>query len=252
MEEVNVVSGMRKFEPLDLQTKGEKKIKPSIEEPPELELKLLSNHLKWRVCMDYRKLIAATKKDHFPLSFIDQMLDRLAGKEYYCFLDNYSGYNHITIAQEDQYETTYTCPYGTFAFHIMPFGLCNDPGTFQMCMMAIFLDFLAIFSDFLERSVEIFMDDFSVFGESVKEGLSSLEEVLKKYNERRLVLNWEKFHFMVKEGIVLGHKISNVGLKVVLAKINVVSKFPPPSDVKPLKSFLGHNGFYIRFIKRFS
>ena len=84
----------------------------------------------WRICMDYRKLNKATRKDHFPLPFIDQMLDRLAGKEFYCFLDGYSGYNQIAIAPEDQHKTTFTCPFGTFAFRRMPFGLCNAPATF--------------------------------------------------------------------------------------------------------------------------
>ena len=83
----------------------------------------------WRICIDYRKLNKATRKDHAPLSFLDQMLDRLAGHEYYCFLDGYSGYNQITIALEDQEKTTFTCPYGTFAFRRMPFGLCNAKGT---------------------------------------------------------------------------------------------------------------------------
>ena len=127
----------------------------------------------WRICMDYRKLNAATKKDHFPLPFIDQMLDRLAGNEFFCFLDGYSGYNQIMIALEDQEKTTFTCPYGTFAFRRMPFGLCNAPGTFQRCMMAIF-------SDYLEQSVEVFMDDFSVFGKSYDECLTNLERVLKR------------------------------------------------------------------------
>ena len=84
----------------------------------------------WRICIDYRKLNKATRKDHFPLPFLDQMLDRLAGHEYYSFLDGYSGYNQITISPEDQEKTTFTCPYGTFAFRRMPFGLCNALGTF--------------------------------------------------------------------------------------------------------------------------
>ncbi|KAL4369598.1 hypothetical protein GQ457_05G019040 [Hibiscus cannabinus] len=113
----------------------------------------------WRICMDYRKLNKATKKDHFPLPFIDQMLDRLAGKEFYCFLDGYSGYNQIAIAPEDQEKTTFTCPYGTYAFRRMPFGLCNAPATFQRCM-------LAIFSDMVEEYLEVFMEDFSVSGET--------------------------------------------------------------------------------------
>ena len=83
-----------------------------------------------RLCMDYRKLNKATRKAHFPLLFIDQMLDRLAGKEFYCFLDGYSRYNQIEIAPKDQEKMTFTCPYGTFAFRRMSFGLCNAPATF--------------------------------------------------------------------------------------------------------------------------
>ena len=114
---------------------------------------------EWRICIDYRKLNKATRKDHFPLSFLDQMLDGLAGHEYYCFLDGYSSYNQIVIAPEDQEKTTFTCPYGTFSFRRMPFGLCNVPGAFLPCMMAIF-------SDMVEKIIEVFMDDFSVLGSS--------------------------------------------------------------------------------------
>ncbi|GKF05252.1 reverse transcriptase domain-containing protein, partial [Tanacetum coccineum] len=92
----------------------------------------------WRVCIDYRNLNDATRKDHFPLPFMDQMLERLAGNEYYCFLAGFSGYFKIPIDPKDQEKTTFTCPYGTFAYRRMPFGLCNALGTFQRCMMAIF------------------------------------------------------------------------------------------------------------------
>ncbi|KAL4333714.1 hypothetical protein GQ457_07G007390 [Hibiscus cannabinus] len=199
----------------------------------------------WRVCMDYRKLNKATRKDHFPLPFIDQMLDRLAGKQFYCFLDGYSGYNQIAIALEDQSKTTFTCPYGTFAFRRMPFGLCNAPATFQRCMTAIF-------SDLNEDCLEIFMDDFSTFGEDFDNCLGNLVKVLKRCKETNLVLNWEKCHFMVDEGIVLGHKISSKGMEVDKAKIEVISKLPPPTTVKGIRSFLGHAGFYRRFIGDFS
>ena len=107
----------------------------------------------WRVCIDYRKLNAATSKDHFPLPFIDQIIEKLSGKKFYCFLDGYSGYNQIAIHPEDQSKTSFTCPYGVFAFRRMPFGLCNAPATFQRCMMAIF-------SHMVGDSLEIFMDDF--------------------------------------------------------------------------------------------
>nr|GEX92360.1 reverse transcriptase domain-containing protein [Tanacetum cinerariifolium] len=96
----------------------------------------------WRVCIDYRKLNEATRKDHFPLLFMDQMLERLAGNQYYYFLDGFSGYFQIPIDPKDQEKTTFTCPYGTFAYRRMPFGLCNAPGTFQRCMMAIFHDMI--------------------------------------------------------------------------------------------------------------
>nr|GEZ69747.1 reverse transcriptase domain-containing protein [Tanacetum cinerariifolium] len=85
----------------------------------------------WRVCIDYHKLNEATRKDHFPLPFMDQMLKRLTENEYYCFLDGFSGYFQIPIDPHNQEKTTFTCPYGTFAYRRMPFGLCNAPGTFQ-------------------------------------------------------------------------------------------------------------------------
>ncbi|RDX96883.1 hypothetical protein CR513_20409, partial [Mucuna pruriens] len=92
----------------------------------------------WRVCIDYRKLNQPTRKDHFPLPFIDQVLEKLSGKSYYCFLDGFSGYMQIHIAPEDQHRTTFTYPFGTFAYTRMPFGLCNAPSTFQHCMINIF------------------------------------------------------------------------------------------------------------------
>lgn len=199
----------------------------------------------WRVCIDYRKLNNATRKDHFPLPFIDQMLERLAGHAYYCFLDGYSGYNQIPIAPDDQEKTTFTCPYGTFAYRRMPFGLCNAPATFQRCMMSIF-------SDMVGNMIEVFMDDFSVFGKSFKECLEHLGKVLQQCEDSNLVLNWEKCHFMVQEGIVLGHLISAWGIEVDKAKIQVIDKLPPPVTVKGVRSFLGHAGFHRRFIKDFS
>ncbi|XP_062145315.1 uncharacterized protein LOC133852559, partial [Alnus glutinosa] len=166
----------------------------------------------WRVCIDYRKLNTATRKDHFPLPFIDQMVERLARHEYYCFLDGYSGYNQVPVDPEDQEKTTFTCPFETFAYRRMPFGLCNAPATFQRCM-------ISIFSDMVERFLEAFMDDFSVFG-------SSFEECL--------------------------HHLTLVLIEVDKAKVDLISNLPPPRTVKEVRSFLGHAGFYRRFIQDFS
>nr|GEZ33925.1 reverse transcriptase domain-containing protein [Tanacetum cinerariifolium] len=139
---------------------------------------------RWRVCIDYRKLNEATRKDHFPLLFMDQMLERLAGNEYYCFLDGFSG-----------------------------------------CM-------LAIFHDMVEKTMEVFMDDFSIFGDSFENCLSRLDKMLQRCEDTNLSLNWEKSHFMVKEGIVLGHKISKNGIEVDRAKVDVIAKLPHPTTVK--------------------
>ena len=152
----------------------------------------------WRVCIDYRKLNMVTRKNHFPLPFIDQILDMLARYECYCFLDSYSRYNQIAIAAEDEKKTTFTCPYGTFAFRRMPFGLCNAPTTFQRCMMVIF-------SNMVEDIMDVFMDDFFLIESSFDHCLHNLACVLRRYKEKNLVLNWEKCHFMVRGGIVLGH-----------------------------------------------
>ncbi|GKB86679.1 reverse transcriptase domain-containing protein [Tanacetum coccineum] len=155
----------------------------------------------------------ATENDPLPLHFMDQCLERLQGNEYYCFLDGFSGYFQIPIDPKDQEKTTFTCPYGTFAYRRMPFGLCNAPGTFQR---------------------------------------SHLEKMLKRCEDTNLSLNWEKSHFMVKEGIVLGHKISKSGLEVDRAKVEVIAKLPHSTSVKGVHSFLGHADFYLRFIQDFS
>ena len=200
--------------------------------------------MKWRVCIDYQKLNSATKKDHFPLPFIDKILDRLAGSSYFYFLDGYLGYNQITIHLDDQEKTTFTCPFGTFAFRRMPFGLCNAPANFQRCMTTIFFDFLG-------DSLEVFMDDFSVFGNDFESCLAHLSKILEVCVRKRLVLSWEKSHFMVREGIVLGHIVSGKGLEVDKAKIEVIQNLPLPGSIRDV-SFLMHVGFYRRFIQDFA
>nr|GEV88343.1 reverse transcriptase domain-containing protein [Tanacetum cinerariifolium] len=190
---------------MELKLAEESKEKSSVEEPPKLELKELppwvspihcvpkkggmivvpneNNKLiparlvtGWRVCIDYRKLNDATRKDYFPVPFMDQILERLTGNEFYYFLDGFSGYFQILIDPQDQEKTTFTCLYGPFAYRRMPFGLCNAPG----------------------------------------------------------------------------HKISKLGIEVDRAKVDVIAKLLHPTTVKGVRSFLGHAGFYRRFIQDFS
>nr|GEV38982.1 reverse transcriptase domain-containing protein [Tanacetum cinerariifolium] len=223
----------------DLKVIEPKNDKSSNDEPPEVKLKELPPHLDpwvspihcvpkkggmtvvtndenelvptrlitgWRVCIDYHKMNEATRKDHFLLPFMDQMLERLTGNEYYCFLDGFSG-------------------------------------TFQRCMMAIF-------HDMIEQTMEVFMDDFSVFGDSFSTCLTNLEKILKRCEDTKLALNWEKSYFMVKEGIVLGHKILKKGIEVDKAKIEVISKLPHPTTVKEIRIFLGHAEFDFKVVDK--
>ncbi|GKD26956.1 reverse transcriptase domain-containing protein, partial [Tanacetum coccineum] len=138
----------------------------------------------------------------------------------------------------DQEKTTFTCPFGTYAYRLMPFSLCNAPATFQRCM-------LAIFHDMITESVEVFMDEFFVFRNSFDNCLNNLDKMLQCCKDASLVLNWEKCHFMVKEGIVLRHKVSGADLEVDKAKSDVISKLPPSTNVKGIRSFLGHVEFDI-------
>ena len=134
------------------------------------------------MCIDYRKLNKATCKDHFPLPFIDQMLERLAKHSHFSYFDGYSGFFQIPIHPNDQDKTTFTCPFGCFAYRRMPFGLCNALATFQRCM-------ISIFSGFVENIMEVFMDDFSVHGSSFDDCLANLEKVLERCEQVNLVLN---------------------------------------------------------------
>jgi hypothetical protein len=110
---------------------------------------------------------------------------------------------------------------------------------------------IAVFSEIIEKTVEVSMDDFSVYGKTFVDCLEKLDKVLTRCGEVYLVLNWEKCHFMVKQVIVLGHVISEKVIELDKAKVEAVKKLSPPTDIKSLRSFLGHAGFYRKFIKDF-
>nr|GEW12419.1 reverse transcriptase domain-containing protein [Tanacetum cinerariifolium] len=186
----------------------------TVVENEDNELILTRLVMGWRVCIDYRNLNEATRKDHFSLSFMDQMLERLEGNQYYYFLDGFSGYFQIPIDPKDQEKP-------------------HSPTHTERLLIAVCLLGYAM----LQARFRV---------------LSHLERMLKRCEDTNLCLNWEKSHFMVKEGIVLGHKISKQGIEVDKAKVNVITKLPHSKTVKGIRSFLGHAGFYRRFIKYFS
>ncbi|GJU36317.1 reverse transcriptase domain-containing protein [Tanacetum coccineum] len=248
------------YDPEELKVVEAKTVKSSIDEPPEVELKDLPPHLGIRHFLGRRRLIARPmaerlkdEKGSFFIKVLSPTSEPSLGNSpisrvlIQSFVltkslwlrkrmneDERGQRNHqsesktIPIDPKDQEKTTFTCPYRTFAYRRMPFGLCNAPGTFQRCMMAIF-------HDMIEKTMEVFMDDFSVFGDSFSTCLSHLEKILKRCKDTNLSQNWEKSHFMMKEGIVLGHKISKSGIEVDRAKVEVITKLPHPTTMKDLE-----------------
>nr|GEY10560.1 reverse transcriptase domain-containing protein [Tanacetum cinerariifolium] len=200
--------------------------KSLIDEPPEVDLKDLPPHLEYAflegddklpviiakyLSVEEKTALITLLKSH--KRAIAWKLSDIKGTDpEFC---SYKILMKEDFESADQEKTTFTCPYGTFAYRRMPFGLCNAPGTFQSC-------------------------------------LSHLEKMLKRCEDTNLCLDWEKSHFMGKEGIVLGHKISKEGIEVDKAKVDVITKLPHPTTIKGIRSFLGHVGFYRHFIKDFS
>jgi hypothetical protein len=160
----------------------------------------------------------------------------MANHSIFYFLDGYLGYHQIPIHLDDQSKTTFTCPYETYAYCRMSFGLCNALPSFQRCMMSIF-------SDMIEEIIKVFIDDFFVYGKTFDDCLENLDKVLQRCEEKHLVLNWEKCHFMVREDIVLGHLVSKCGIEIDGAKIEVIEQLPPLVNIREIHSFLGHVGF---------
>eukprot|EP00253_Pinus_taeda_P019997 PITA_19997 len=186
------------------------------------------------------------EKDHFPLPFIDQVLDTLAGNKFFSFLDGFNRYNQIQIAPEDQDKTTFTCPWGTFAYRVLPFGLCNAPATFQRVV-------LSIFADLIKDGLEVYMDDFTPYVDDFDPALDTLEKVLQRCIATRLCLSHEKCYMMMKEGLILGHYVSAAGIQVDPAKIQILLLIPTPHLLKQrYATFVGFSGYYRRFIEHYS
>ncbi|XP_070005062.1 uncharacterized protein [Nicotiana sylvestris] len=179
---------------------------------------------RWRVCMDYCKLNNVTRKDHFPRPFLDQMLDRLAGRAFYCFFDGISATTKFLFLRRIKRKQP-------LHVHML---LSLSSGCHLVCAMHrhLFKGVRWLSSrTWWNITLKVFMDDFSVVGSSFDDCLDNFDKVLARCEETNLVLNWEKCHFLVKEGIVLGHKISNNGIEDEKAKNEVICKLPPPTSL---------------------
>ena len=195
---------------------------------------------KYRVCIDYRKLNQNTQKDHFPLPFINTILEEVAGHELYTFMDGYSGYNQISIHPGDYHKTAFTTPWGTFIYLVMPFGLCNAPSAFQRAMTYAF-------SKLLHTSMTVFIDDFST--QSSRE--SHLDCVRKSFEQCRrtgIALNPDKVFLAVYRGVLLRYVVSEKGREPDPEKVRVITELTPPTDVKGVQQTLGHMGCYWELI----
>ena len=176
---------------------------------------------KQRVCLDHRELRKDTRKDHFCLPFIDQVLDTLSRNSLFSFLDGFNGYNQIQIQPDDQDKMTFTCLQGTFVYQVLSFGLSNAPSIFKRVV-------LSIFTYFVHDSMEICMDYFIPYVKTFKEALNNLENVLKKCIEMSLCLSNEKCEMLMNQGIILGHHISPSRLKVDSSKVPIIINLPSP------------------------
>ena len=196
---------------------------------------------KLRVCVNLKQVNAATVRDSYPLPITDHVLERVAGKAAYSFLDGFSGYNQVSIALQDQHKTAFATEWGIFAYRVMPFGLTNAPATFQRLMVHAFKAYLR---DFLE----IFMDDLCIHSKAREDHIDHLVKIFEQCRVYQISLNPEKCKFMVRQGKILGHIVSKNGISTDLEKINVIVDLPRPTNYKGVQVFMGHCGYYRRFI----
>jgi len=204
----------------------------------------LKKNGKLRVCVNYKALNKVTKKDRYPLLFCEEILEEVARHEMYTFGDGYRGYHQVKIAPEDQLKTTFTTPWGTFCYTVMPFGLCNAPGTFQRLMNKVFDPFLGLF-------LRVFINDFGVYSDRASH-LAKLELVFQCLDSSRVTLSPEKTTISFSRGKMVGHIVSKDGVTTNPEKLATISKLPFPTTKKALRGFLSMVGYYRRFIHMFA
>ena len=198
-----------------------------------------------RLCVDYRRLNAKTRKDAFPLPRIEESLDSLSGARWFSTLDLASGYNQVEVLERDRPKTAFCTPFGLYEFNRMPFGLCNAPGTFQRLMERILGDQRC-------QALLLYLDDVVVFSSTFEEHLRRLELVLSRFEQCNLKVKFSKCSFFKSEVSYLGHVISSQGVSTDPGKIRAVAEWKTPRNGAELSSFLGFASFYRRFVKNFA
>jgi hypothetical protein len=193
-----------------------------------------------RVCVDYRDLNKACPKDNYPTPFIDQIIDNCAGSVVFSFMDGFSGYNQIEILPADQHKTAFICPWGTFAYRKLPFGLKNAGATFQRAMSYAFHD--------IKHIAEPYLDDLPAHSSNRPDHIDHLRAIFLRCRFYRIRLNPHKCIFVVESGRLLGFIVSKDGIRVDPLKIQAILALPPPKNLTQLQSLQGKANFLRRFI----
>ncbi|KAI4295098.1 hypothetical protein MLD38_040632 [Melastoma candidum] len=198
-----------------------------------------------RLCIDYRLLNQNTIKNRYPLPRIDDLFDQLQGSMVYSKIDLRSGYYQIGVREEDIPKTAFRTRYGHYEFRVMPFGVTNAPAVFMGLMNQVF-------RPYLDQFVIVFIDDILVYSKSKDEHKEHLTIVLKTLRENKLYAKLSKCEFWLEKVAFLGHVISATGIEVDPTKVEAVEKWPRPTTISEIRSFLGLAGYYRRFVEGFS
>jgi hypothetical protein len=198
-----------------------------------------------RLCVDFRNMNMCSLKDNYPLPKMDHILQRVVGAQRISMLDGYSGYNQISVMEEDKNKTTFTTPWGTFMYEKMPFGLMNAGETFQRAMDITFIGEK-------DKFMVIYLDDITMFSTSDDEHLQHLKQTFEKCRRYGISLNPKKSHFSMEEGKILGHIVSPEGIKIDPERVKAIQQIDIPRNKKSIQSFIGKINFLRRFIPNFA